>query len=158
MKTGYGGGFLVVVMVLLAPLAGIVVWEVLQRHRFTSESERLVAALASFQWQAAVAGKDGNPLPTASGRTDFPYLAFSLIGSTDSWDVQERIWIVGADFVDADGRWHSFRVDVQLRQDRRILLKSPSLTIVRYNPTQLSLEAEFDKAVSEFIHTDGVKK
>jgi hypothetical protein len=158
MKTGYGGGFLVVVMVLLAPLAGIVVWEVLQRHRFTAEAERVDAVLEKFQMHACVVGKDGNPLPTASGRTDFPYLVFTRVNASDSWDLRDRRWMLGADFVDEDGCWHAFRVNVYLVQNRRILLRSPEFQMFRDNPTQLALEAEFDKAVSEFTRTDVVAK
>jgi hypothetical protein len=150
MKTAHGGGCLVVVAVLLAPIAGLGVWEALQRHRFTAEEERLAAALEKFQMHACVVGKEGNPLPTASGRTTFPYMVFTRVGATDSWDMRERLWMLGADFVDADYR--------QLRQDRRILLKSPYLTMIRFNPTHLFLEAEFDKAMSEFTRIDGVKK
>jgi len=91
-------------------------------------------------------------------RKNFPFLVLTRIDAVDSWSFQQRGWVLGAHFVEADGSWRSFVVNVDLTQNRRLLLKSPEHQMLRYNPTRLALEAEFDKAVSQFTRTDAVAR
>src|SRR6185295_17434218 len=129
MKTGYGG-CLVAVLLLTVPLTGAGVWELLQRHRFEAASDRLQAALDPFQARAAVIGKDGNPLRTASGRTGLPYVVL-LRTDVESWERRERIWNLGAVFVDPEGLWLPFKAEIMLVQNRKVLLGGPELLLVR---------------------------
>ncbi len=142
---------------LIAPAVGIGFWELLQRHRFDGDAQRIQAALEAFQSRAVVLGKDGQPLPTASGRKAVPYVAM-IFERYDSWEWRSRWWIVGADFVDENGRWLGFRVEIVLSQYRKVLMKTPEIVIHRRNLQGLALGADFDQAFSGFTGIQWVER
>lgn len=123
-------GWLVPVLTVMVPLLGLAGWELLQRHRFTAEADRLQAALQRFADSATYPGEDGKPLPTASGRTSLPYFKV-VAGGREDWRERERTWRVVAVFVNPQGQWLRHRAELSLRQERKFLMGGPAL-VVRY--------------------------
>lgn len=147
MKTG-SGGCLVSALLLTVPLATGGIWEALQRHRFNAQVDRIDAALEAFRAKAVALGRDGKPLYTASGRSGLPYVVIGRTGD-DSWDRKERYWTLGADFVDARGRWLPFKIEVVLTQGRQVLLRSPELSVVRQDLHKSPVPMSLDEALAE---------
>jgi hypothetical protein len=140
--------WLVPVLSVMIPVLGLVGWELLQRHRFTVEADRLQAALERFADTAAFPGEDGKPLPTASGRSSLPYFNVATSQEED-WRVRERIWTVSAVFADPQGWWHPLRAEFHLHQDRKFLMRSPELT-ARYTGEQDGLSGLLGPALAGF--------
>src|SRR6516162_3058292 len=99
------------VLTVLVPLLGLAGWELLQRHRFSAEADRLQVALQRFADSATFPGEDGKPLPTASGRTSLPFFKVNTSGVED-WRVRERTWTITAVFADKQGRWFPLRAEL----------------------------------------------
>jgi len=141
-------GWLTPVLAVIVPLLGLAGWELLQRHRFTAEADRLQAALRRFADSTSFPGEDGKPLPTASGRTSPPY--FKLQGTVmETWRTRERTWTVGAVFVDRQGRWHPVRADLLLHQERKFLLRGPEL-LVEYGSSESGISRLLDLVLNDF--------
>lgn len=121
-------GWILPLLLVGLPLAGLGGHEALQRHRFNSQGQRLDDVLRAFAATASIPGLDGKPLPTASGRKAFPY--FSLATSPQrTWEYRAQYWTLGATFVDEKSRWHPFAVVVRIQQTRHFLLRKPEIIV-----------------------------
>jgi hypothetical protein len=153
MKQTYFGWFLPIVIVLF-PVLGIGGWELLQRYRFKSGSERLDAAVRGFQARAVYIGEEGKPLPLASGRVSPPYFKLQT-EALEGWYYRYRSWILNAVFVDSKGLWHPLRVDIQIGQGREVILRSPEVFVYWTDTPPTSFDAEFIQALQGFNYGEG---
>lgn len=126
MKTGYGG-VLLAVLLLLAPLSGAGVWELLQRRRFSSAEERIRSVIYSLETL---------PVERDAGR-----LVRILESPADAGGKLQVGHATGEDgypcwkwwsveYKDAATTASELQVVVELRQERKLLLQSPRVRLL----------------------------
>jgi len=156
MKQTHLGWFLPILIVLFPVLGGLG-WESLQRYRFRTQSERLDAAIRTFRVGAVYIGEAGRPLPLASGRSSPPYFKLDP-ESVDGWNFHNRTWTLKAVFVDSRGLWHPLRLNIQIEQQRHLILGSPQVFVFWMDSPPESFHADFSEALRGFSYAEGSRQ
>ena len=147
-------GWILPILILLMPLLALGGWELLQRHRFTAEAERLDVAIRGFAASAAYPGEDGKPLPTASGRSSFPFFAVQTSSQTD-WTTRLQVWSAGAVFLDSGGQWYPVRVEIGIAQSRKLLMSAPQIHVVWTRSEGKDFRPSLSQSLKDFKTIDG---
>jgi hypothetical protein len=153
MKQGYFG-WITTILVLMLPFICLGGWELLQRHRFRRETERLDAALESFRSQAVWSADKGRTLLPAGATPNARSLRLET-ASDEEWRFQYHRWTLAGVFADSEGRWYPARVDIHLNQERQFLFRSPELVVFWNDREHLPLKALLKESLKEFEFVEG---